>query len=79
VDDGTRTHDDRDHNPGLYQLSYAHHLFFFQPDTTWKMARPAGLEPATVGLEIRCSVRLSYGRMRKALFQPGFRRGFCGV
>ena len=25
VDDGTRTHDDRDHNPGLYQLSYAHH------------------------------------------------------
>ena len=27
VDDGTRTHDDRDHNPGLYQLSYAHHRF----------------------------------------------------
>ena len=26
VDDGTRTHDDRDHNPGLYQLSYAHHF-----------------------------------------------------
>ena len=25
VDDGTRTHDSRDHNPGLYQLSYAHH------------------------------------------------------
>ena len=25
VDDGTRTHDNRDHNPGLYQLSYAHH------------------------------------------------------
>jgi hypothetical protein len=25
-------------------------------------ARPAGFEPATVGLEIRCSVRLSYGR-----------------
>ncbi len=27
MDDGTRTHDDRDHNPGLYQLSYAHHNF----------------------------------------------------
>jgi hypothetical protein len=27
------------------------------------MARPAGLEPATHGLEGRCSVRLSYGRM----------------
>ncbi len=25
VDDGTRTHDDRNHNPGLYQLSYIHH------------------------------------------------------
>ncbi|SPA24974.1 hypothetical protein CBM2637_A170308 [Cupriavidus taiwanensis] len=22
--DGTRTHDDRNHNPGLYQLSYSH-------------------------------------------------------
>ena len=26
VDDGARTHDDRNHNPGLYQLSYAHHF-----------------------------------------------------
>ena len=25
VDDGTWTHDNRNHNPGLYQLSYAHH------------------------------------------------------
>ncbi len=25
-------------------------------------SRPAGLEPATYGLEIRCSVHLSYGR-----------------
>ena len=25
VDDGARTHDHRNHNPGLYQLSYAHH------------------------------------------------------
>jgi hypothetical protein len=27
-----------------------------------QLARPAGLEPATPGLEGRCSVRLSYGR-----------------
>ena len=26
-------------------------------------ARPAGLEPATCGLEVRCSVQLSYGRI----------------
>lgn len=26
------------------------------------LVRPAGLEPATCGLEVRCSIRLSYGR-----------------
>ena len=25
--DGTRTHDNRDHNPGLYQLSYNRHNY----------------------------------------------------
>ena len=25
VADGARTHDNRNHNPGLYQLSYNHH------------------------------------------------------
>ena len=66
VDDGTRTHDDRDHNPGLYQLSYAHLFASFLPNPPTKgrfspaifprivsrenLARPAGLEPATLGL-----------------------------
>ncbi len=33
----------------------------------WKVARPAGLEPAAGGLETHCSVRLSYGRGRRDL------------
>lgn len=28
VADGARTHDNRNHNPGLYQLSYSHHSCF---------------------------------------------------
>ena len=28
-----------------------------------KMARLAGLEPATYGLEVRCSIQLSYRRI----------------
>ena len=26
VADGARTHDNRNHNPGLYQLSYSHRV-----------------------------------------------------
>ena len=32
--------------------------------TAWYLAHPAGFEPATLGLEGRCSILMSYGRIR---------------
>jgi hypothetical protein len=65
VDDGIRTHDDRNHNPGLYQLSYVHqqNVLFLSSEA---MARLAGFEPATPSLEGWCSIRMSYRRRTAA-------------
>ena len=46
-----------------------HHSTFSSPRGEWheratpadNLVGPAGIEPATAGLEIRCSIRLSYG------------------
>jgi hypothetical protein len=40
-----------------------------------KVARPAGLEPATLGLEGRCSIHLSYGRMSVNCSRPTLAAG----
>lgn len=34
------------------------------PSLVHRMARPEGFEPPTHGVEIRCSIHLSYGRIR---------------
>src|SRR5439155_5095087 len=62
VDDGVRTRDPRDHNPMLCQLSYTHHQLCPGRAAVWHMARLEGIEPPTYGLEIRCSIQLSYRR-----------------
>ena len=36
--------------------------------TSFRMAREAGLEPATDGLENHCSIQLSYSRVKKNPF-----------
>ena len=67
VDDGARTRDTWSHSPVLYRLSYTHH----QSDAIRAaVARLEGIEPPTDGLEIRCSILLSYRR--------GFRFPFGG-
>ncbi len=40
VTDGIRTHDNRNHNPGLYQLSYRHH----------RLKRQAGIVSSRLGI-----------------------------
>ena len=54
VDDGARTHDDRNHNPGLYQLSYVHHNSFI----CWRLFGTPG------------RIRTCYPRLRRPMLYP---------
>lgn len=60
MNDGTRTHDNRDHNPGLYQLSYAHHKNFL-PEILMINKIWAG----TPG-----RIRTCYPRLRRPMLYP---------
>ena len=64
MDEGARTLDNRNHNPGLYQLSYNHHNNILDSTTSNDlMVRLTGLEPVTIRLEGGCSIQLSYRRI----------------
>ena len=41
---------------------FLHKLLILKENT---LARPKGVEPPTLGSEVRCSVQLSYGRARE--------------
>ena len=74
--DGTRTRDNRNHNPGLYQLSYSHRCSRARSARLGSLACPTGLEPITPSLEGWCSIRLSYGQNSVHML---FRRRLVGV
>ena len=50
VTDGIRTHDHRDHNPGLYQLSYGHRA----PDSVVRPGRLLAQRPDYRRLSDQC-------------------------
>ena len=54
VNDGARTRDNRNHNPGLYQLSYAHHNI----DTVFSKIDTCKYQPKQP-LIIECSINMS--------------------
>jgi hypothetical protein len=45
VDDGIRTHDGRNHNPGLYQLSYVHRRLAILTHASWRARQDSNLQP----------------------------------
>ena len=65
MNDGARTHDNRNHNPGLYQLSYAHHIDM----------RILKREDGTLGRTRTCDPRLRRPMLYPAELQAHVGRG----
>src|SRR5262245_61772545 len=71
VDDGIRTHDGRNHNPGLYQLSYVHQraAILAQARSTPEYRAPAAHAPRPTqprAVAERCRRELRRGATRRS-------------
>src|SRR3990172_9389184 len=63
VDDGIRTRDPESHSLMLYPTELRPPHCIYKNIHIFHLARQEGLEPSTAGLEIRCSIQLSYWRL----------------
>lgn len=57
VGDGTRTHDNRNHNPGLYQLSYTHRLLLVPAPKRFRILQEFGGLSRVAGKYFRAVLR----------------------
>src|SRR2546428_6643843 len=64
VADGTRTHDNRNHNPGLYQLSYSHHCCGTRRTNSYAIA------PSIIQSGAPDRTRTCYPRLRRPVLYP---------
>ena len=61
VTDGARTHDNRNHNPGLYQLSYGHHSCLYR---VYQLSRKATCYASNVATACNANGIIEYQHWR---------------
>ena len=65
VTDGARTHDNRNHNPGLYQLSYSHRRYCELPGCRVLATLPFAVLPERAAAAKKC-ILANFLRLGKA-------------
>ena len=76
VADGIRTHDNRNHNPGLYQLSYSHRSNMRRADRTTSSRTARLARTRQIGAPDR--TRTCYHRLRRPVLYPNELRAPVG-
>ena len=77
MDDGIRTHDGRNHNPGLYQLSYVHQRVAIHSTKRMRHGAPGRIRTCNPRLRRPMLYPLSYGRYLKEGIGRGSRIRTC--